>query len=77
MAFFAPVGMLISVSSSFGIIAISRLVSFFGVTKNLSAATSRVPLAETSLIFAPSATSAGPRLDALTKYAGPLLPRMA
>ena len=31
----------------------------------------RLPVADTSFTFAPSATSAGPRLEALTKYAGP------
>ena len=53
-----------------------RWFSLAGTTKKFAAGTSRGPLAETSLILAPSAIKAGPRLDALTKCAGPV-PKMA
>ena len=72
MAFFKPeAGIRISVRISPGARAISRVVSFVGDTKNLSSVTSRLPEAEVSFALAPSAMSAGPRLDGLTKYAGP------
>ena len=67
---------MISVRISFGRSAISRVASSFGATKNFSTGTSRAPSAEAIFTFAPSATSAGPRLEALTKYAGPP-PKMA
>ena len=47
-------------------------LGFAGITKNFSTATVRAPDSPNRIVtFAPSAISAGPRLDALTKYAGP------
>ena len=60
-------GTMISVRISLGCRAVSREASSFGVRKNLATGTSRGPFAETSFTLAPSATSAGPKLDGLTK----------
>ena len=60
-----------AVSTSFGSRTVSRSFAAAGMWNSSSTATLREPSGPTIVASAPSAAKAGPKLEALTKYAGP------
>ena len=68
---------MISVTISFGSSVFSRSDADEGIWNRSATAIERSPSGPATVTRAPSEISAGARLEALTKYAGPLLPRMA